>query len=448
MNKIPFVTRLYVWSIVFEPLLFFILWDRWTAGIGGNLSRILQILVLILLLLQFLMKPRKLQIINLLNPLYLNFAIYFGLAVFAGLIGLASGAYHINLMYSIIDGQSQFSRLLNSATIRPLFEYGVFLYYFFYFVVMPRYMLRSKESVSYFFSIFKKVFFVSLFLGFINLFYNFIPRHFADGRLLGFRFHGLAGEPRQAFVYLFLGLAVLKLEAYIKGRSLSKLLIMIIILAAFLTQSTSGIIGIVVFLVFFSFDRLVTSALNGRRLILILASVVAVSILLYGAMISSDRFSSYWESASNLWVLLESKSELPYLMKVQSSDIYPLYDLIVKARNLDILPVIIGSGLGSASAINNAYTPFATGEMMNPNSQLTRTLFESGIIGTFFFISSFVYPVKLLTRQMAEKDRFVFIALIWLLIGCFMGVRSSALFIFLGIFIAVFAPFTKRKETA
>jgi O-antigen ligase len=143
---------------------------------------------------------------------------------------------------------------------------------------------------------------------------------------------------------------------------------------------------------------------------------------------------------------LESGGELPYLMRIQSPDIYPLYDLTVKARELNILPIIIGSGLGSASAISNYYDPCAIGEMRNPNSQLVRCLFEAGIFGTFFFIRSFLCPVKQLTKHIAEKGRSTFITLTLLLIGCSMGIRSAAPFIYLGIFLAAFCPLLQTKK--
>lgn len=447
MSKISLITKAYVWSVVLEPLLFFILWDEWTTGIGGNVSRILQGLVIVALILKYFLKPSGLRMINFANPLYQNYIIYSGLAIFAGLVGAVSGAYNVSMQH-VLSLQSHFASLLNSPAIRPLFEYVIMIYQFIYFVVLPRYMLKTEGAVHYFFSIFKKMFFISLVVGAVNLALavvgiRLLPRHISDlvsgGGFAGVRFHGLAGEPRDAFVYLFLGLVFFKLEAYTKGQSLSKYWIVTIISAAILTQSASGLIGIAVFLVLYTMDSL-TYAVNVRRFYLLFAILIIVPVLLYGAISSSERLLEYLESMSDLWSLLESRAELPYLMLVQSPNIYPLYDLTVKARDLNILPIIIGSGLGSSSAINNLYASFAEGQMINPNSQIVRSLFECGIIGTFFFIRSFVYPIKRLTKRIAIKDRSTFIILTWLLIGSFLGHRSAAPFIYLGIFLAVFAP--------
>jgi len=446
MSKISLISKVYVWSVVFEPLLFFIIWDQWMAGIGGNISRLLQGFVIIALILKYFIKPSGLRIINFANPLYRNYGIYLGLAIFAGLVSALSGAYQVSVPYSTSE-QSYFASLLNSPAFRPVFEYVIAIYYFIYFVVLPRYMLKTEGAVLYFFSFFKTMFIISLVVGLANLAFavsgiHLVPRHIADwaygGVYAGVRFHGLAGEPRDAFVYLFLGLAVFNLDAYIKGQSLSKFLIITVILAAVLTQSASGLIGIAVFLVLFGTYSL-THAMNVRTFSLLLAILILTPVLIYGAIGSSERFLQYLKSTSGLWYLLESGGKLPYLMMVQSINIYPLYDLTVKARELNILPIIIGSGLGSSSAINNHYAPFAE-QMLNPNSQLVRSLFESGIVGTFFLIMSFIYPVKRLTKYIATKDRFIFITLTLLLIGCFMGNRSAAPFIYLGIFLAAFAP--------
>lgn len=447
MSKISLITKVYVWSVVLEPLLFFILWDEWTTGIGGNISRILQGLVIIALILKYFIKPSGLRIINFANPLYRNYVIYTGLAIFAGLIGAVSGSYNVSMSYSS-SLQSHFANLLNSSAFRPLFEYVIIIYHFIYFVVLSRYMLKNKGTVLYFFSVFKKMFIISLVIGVVDLALavvgiRLLPRHIADwgygGVYAGVRFHGLAGEPRDAFVYLFLGLTVFNLEAYTKGKSLSKYWIVAIISAALLTQSASGLIGIAVFLVLYIMDSL-TYAMNVRRFFLLLAILIIVPVLIYGAISSSNRLLLYLNSTTDLWYLLESKGELPYLMMVQSQNIYPLYDLTVKARALNILPIIIGSGLGSSSAINNLYASFAEGQMINPNSQIVRSLFECGIVGTFFFIRSLVYPVKQLTKYIAIKERSTFIILTWLLIGSFLGHRSAAPLIYLGIFLAVFAP--------
>ena len=102
--------------------------------------------------------------------------------------------------------------------------------------------------MKYFFSVFKTLFIISFVVGVIDLGFaangiHLVPRHIADWRMVGMRFHGLAGEPRDAFVYLFFGLAILHLHAHFRGLKLSKWWYVAIIAAALFTQSTSGFLG-------------------------------------------------------------------------------------------------------------------------------------------------------------------------------------------------------------
>lgn len=443
--KMSLLSRIFVWSIIFEPLLFFILFERTISGVTSNLGRILQIVVVIGLVLKLLSrcltsKSADVRLVNFSNPLlYINYGIYFFLAMFAGFIGLLSGAYDLPTAYEQSNDVSGFSLFLNSQAIRPVFEYVVTLYYFVYFAILPQYLLKTEISVEYFFSVFKTVFIISFVIGVIDFAFSavgisLVPRHIADWRTVGVRFHGLAGEPRDAFVYLFLGLAILHLQAHFKGLILSKWWVVAIIAAALLTQSASGLLGIMFFLGLISLYSLGRMSIQGFvRLFFLLTLTIA---FVYVAAVNSDRIMEYLESASYLWSILETGGEIPYLMSVQMSSIYPLYDLTVKFRDFNILPIFIGSGLGSASVINNIFN--ATAEMNNPTSQFVRVVFETGLIGAYFFIMSFAYPVTYLTKHLPANKRRGFILLTLLLLGCFLAHRSAASFIYLGIFIAAF----------
>lgn len=446
----PLISRMYVWSIVLEPLLFFVLFEQTTSGVQSNLARILQMVVVSGLVLNVLARCLNsgfahIRLPKLSSPLYINFAIYFVLVGLAGIIGFLSGAYDIPVAYEAYD-RSGFSRFINSKAIRPLLEYAVTLYYFAYFVILPRYLLKTEKSLAYFFAVFRRMFIISFVVGVIDFGFagvgiSLVPRHIADWVMVGMRFHGLAGEPRDAFVYLFFGLGMLHLDANYKGVTLSRWWVVAIIAAALATQSASGLIGMVLFLGLYgiySTGRLSIYEI-GRLFILI----PLVAAFLYVATINSERILMYLESASGLWAVLESREHIPILMQVQSVDIFPLYDMTIKLRNLDILPIIIGSGLGSASAVNNvyeyAYDSYFIG-LNNPHAEIVRIIFESGLLGLYFFIISFTGPVKRLIKHLPVKQQRDFLLLMFLLLGCFFGHRSAAAFIYLGILFAVFRP--------
>jgi len=444
--RIPLLSRFYAWSVVLEPMLFFIFFERTVTGVGGNFSRILQIIVIICLifrLLAFLSKSVDIRVFNFTSPLFVNYGLYLYCGIVAGLVGLMSGTYSVLLPYGLHHNESGFSKFLNSAEFRPLFEYLIALYYFVYFVILPKYLLTTQKIVEYFLSTFKIVFVISFVIGVIDYGFSIfnidlVPRHFSDWRHVGVRFHGLAGEPRDAFVYLFLGMAMLHLQAYFKGLTLSKWWVFAIITAATLTQSASGLLGIVCFLGLYGVYS--TGRLTARYFVRWLAVITLTIALLYVNFVSSERIILYWEGASNVWLYLEAGAKLPFPMSVVANNIYPLYDLTVKIRDLNILPVLIGSGFGSSSAINNLY--FGTlGEISNPNAQLVRVVFESGLIGIYLFIMSFAYPVKYLTKHIPKNKQHEFMLLTLLLIGCFLAHRSAASFIYLGIFIASFRTY-------
>ncbi len=103
------LSRLYTWSVIFDPLLFFILAGPGLIGIPVSVARILQVLVLAGLVIKTVnnvvcTNAVKVRIFNVTNPLYVNFSIFFILLVIAGGIGFFTGAYDL-LPYSDLQDQ-------------------------------------------------------------------------------------------------------------------------------------------------------------------------------------------------------------------------------------------------------------------------------------------------------------------------------------------------------
>lgn len=439
--------RLYVWSIIVEPLLFFVIWETDVTGVTGQLSHLLQLVVIICLVLSssikmiFSSKTARIRFVKLSSPLYVNYIIYMCVVIVAGCFGFFSGGYSLPGSYSYNETEISFYQFVNSRTVRPFFEYLIILFYFVYFTVLPQYFLTNKKELDYFFFYFKLLFIISTVVGFIDLglvFFNIhlVPLHIAAWVMTDLRFHGLAGEPRHAFIYLFFSLAMLHLNAYYRGVSFNNSWIAVVIFAALLTQSFSGVLGIIFFLGLYGAysvcNNCSTSGFIKRVILLIpILGVVYVSTVL------SPRIHDYVDALAMVSSSLDSGQQLSYLMSIQSSDIYPLYDLTVKFRNFNWLPIFIGSGLGSSSVINNIYSSdYMT--IRNPNSQIVRIVFESGLLGSFFFIKSFTSPVKSITKYLSREKQQQFMMLSFLLVGIFLSLRSAACFIYLGVFIAVF----------
>ena len=150
-NSFNFLGKLFVWSIIFEPLLFFIVVSQEVSGVGGNVSRLLQVLVILLLILVFLVK--KEPGLKIPNPFFHHFRWYFAylfLLILSAIYGFVSGAYGSTSEVRTFEVQnvSFISYVLNSAWIRPLFEYFIAFYYFVYFVVLPQYLLNSRKAID------------------------------------------------------------------------------------------------------------------------------------------------------------------------------------------------------------------------------------------------------------------------------------------------------------
>ena len=143
----------------------------------------------------------------------------------------------------------------------------------------------------------------------------------------------------------------------------------------------------------------------------------------------------YWDAFSDIWFILESKAELPYYLKVQLGEIFPIYDLIKMIQNGEIMRVIFGSGPGSAALNNYSYidTLDAYG---NPNSQGIRLLYESGFLGSCFYLLAFFVPVRILTSGYERSIRLNFYNYMALIIAGCLALRSPIAYIYLGIFIS------------
>ena len=96
-NSFNYLGKLYVWSIIFEPLLFFIVVSQDVSGVGGNIGRLLQMVVILLLILTTLVgKEPSLKVPN---PFYHHFrwySAYLFASILAALYGIFSGAFEIS----------------------------------------------------------------------------------------------------------------------------------------------------------------------------------------------------------------------------------------------------------------------------------------------------------------------------------------------------------------
>jgi len=443
--RINFIIKIYILSVVMEPFYMFVLAPQGFTGIGASFSRILQFIVCASLCLKFFSSKRdRDRIFNSFSPLNNNITYYFIFAILVGFLGLYTGSYSFNIESSTqVVSNSIIADFILSLTFRPFIEYVIAFYYFVYFVVIAVYMLTSKEAIDYFFRIFGIAFLICIVLGYIDYLYMSIyyhesagyllPRHLADGNEVGFRFHGIAGEPRDAFSYLMLSLGIFTLrDIWEDKKKLTLFWIILIITSAFLTESFSGILGIAFFGILIVIYYLPFASSKMKRLLLYIFLLVALIIFIN--ILVSPRLFTYYQELFKLYSLLDgglSLSDTVY--RFTMNNIYPIWHLWTEIREFNFLHFFIGNGLGSTPAINQYY--MHSNEMINPNANIIRTLYETGVIGTLLFISVFLTPIKKMYVNSTIHSKLIIFML--LMLGMYFAHRSAIPYIFLGITLVV-----------
>ena len=79
-SKLKLISKVYIWSVVMEPLLYFILAPQNITGIGANFARIFQFIVVASLCMK-LFSSKRAKIPNCFSPLNKNFTYYFIFAI-------------------------------------------------------------------------------------------------------------------------------------------------------------------------------------------------------------------------------------------------------------------------------------------------------------------------------------------------------------------------------
>ena len=435
--------KIYVWSVCLEPMLY-LLWMDYIYGSNLGVSRTLQIIVLLCLVFRFIINGFKIRSFNIFDPMYKYYSYFMFFSVFSALFGIIYGAYTIP---SIPIIETMFM-----SVYRPFIEYIINIYYFGYFVILARFMLNEGDIIDYFFKVFSIVFYFSLVVGMLDLLammiipeYGGIHRQIRGSVGVGFRFHGFAGEPRDAFVYLWLGIGVLYLKDIWSGeRKLTKKILLIIFAAMALTQSASGIFGLffasALLLIFYLYK------LNLKRKLSIVFLIILLSTFILIVIETSGRLGNYLGGFSTLYSDLINGIELNGNILQSVSNIYPVWDRLTEFIKFNFLTLFIGTGLGTSSVINNIYM-MEINKVINPNANAVRMVYDVGVIGSILLVLSFIYPIERFNANKEMRLKLLFLMLF--IIGAYFGHRSVAPFLFLGIMIMTFEikfPLSLRKD--
>ena len=130
-SRVNLLSKVYIWSVVMEPLYYFVMASQHITGVGANFSRVLQFFVVACLCLKLLFFPLKVRISNPFNPLNINYTYYFIFAILAGCYGLVSGAYSLDFgMDLTVEPVSFIKSIIQHRFFRPFLEYFIIFYYF------------------------------------------------------------------------------------------------------------------------------------------------------------------------------------------------------------------------------------------------------------------------------------------------------------------------------
>ena len=289
----------------------------------------------------------------------------------------------------------------------------------------------------------ERAFYFCLILGFLDLFFayfgsGFIPRHLVDTPSwvsVGVRFHGIAGEPRDAFPYLIFGLLIIQIKATLLDQKTPWILLPMVVLALLSTQSGSGVVGIALGAVIFALFNFNLTRFSAGKLKAIFAIILTLVLVAYSVS-QTDRLREYYFAFLDINDLLSSGAELPYLVVVQSNNIFPLWVTLQNLLNFNLLPVLFGSGMGSSAIVNSNLGDFG-GAIANSHAQITRTIFESGFVGLWLYILFFYTPFKILLKHLPKVNRQFFYIVFFMLLGTSLGHRSTTIFVFTGIVISI-----------
>jgi hypothetical protein len=446
-KKVNFQTKLYVWSILLEPMLFFVLMSQEVSGIALNISRILQFFVLARLFI-FITGFSKstyayFNITSPLSPVLRKYTYYLIYLLIVSILGLLMGRYNF---HEVVIEHKSFMSAINLMQYRPMWEFVILGFQFFYFIILAPYFLKSDLSIRYFFRMFSVLFFTNLLVGWIDFIlvggFNFdlVIRHIADfgspGGNVGFRFHGFCGEPRDAFVYLLAAMLIFSIKSQYESSGVRniKYLNLLIILTMIMTQSMSGIIGIIIgsiLVIIFTFSRM-----SQKQILRQLFLLIGISLLIIVNINYSDRLGIYANQFQHILNLFENdNSFMPYEVMVQFNNIYPVIVLYREVINYNFFPILFGSGIGSVGSV--LFETDLWEGFVNPNSQIIRLIYENGLIGLSLYIFS-VMRIYLYTTTWIAKERLTSMLWIFLfLLGSYLAHRSSLLLICLGLLLAV-----------
>jgi hypothetical protein len=393
--------KLFLSGILFELLLYFVLLDNNVAFITLNIGKIILIpcfFIYFLLNYNLILKP---------NINGIKWYIIFVFVVFISSI--------LNIFIYSVD----------KIPLRSFFEVLIYIYNIFLFFLIPRELFKMDNS---FIKFFKLVLLIILFFGFLDIIttylgFDLLTRHLFDITNVGPRFHSFLGEPRDAFVVLSSLLFFISYYNYKSFFTNYKYYVFALLTAIILTQSLSGVLGIIIGIILFIFYTTKIKILYKYIFPISLVLLILFIGINFSVGETENRFSMYLDGLDELYILLK-QGDISPLFKGQVASILPVYLQYQNLINLNLFPLLFGYGIGMSSFYSSEFLNL--NEVTNPASQIVRILFEFGFLGIFLFHKI----IKEFYNKLELKNNPIYLQLtFFIFIGTNLSHRSNSLLI-------------------
>jgi hypothetical protein len=212
----------------------------------------------------------------------------------------------------------------------------------------------------------------------------------------------------------------------------SRKVIGLTIFALIITQSASGLVGVIFALFIYVYtDLRITIA---RVIHMVIAFIFGIG-LVYLIILNTDRLMDYVIAAEGIYEVLKLNELLPPILFAQANNIFPLWQFFLHIGNFNMIEVFLGSGFGSSSFINNNLGGMEGLE--NPQSNAVRLIYEVGFLGFWLYLRSQIQLIRIVSKNyLCTEGRFFYLLAI-LLVGICLGHRSTTILILCGVALAI-----------
>ena len=338
-----------------------------------------------------------------------------------------------NKEFNFTDNSNIFYKLY----LKDLIKY--FSYYFFFCIIGP--IIIAKNKLIFFKLLLTFTIILISFGMFMIIYYNFVGHdliqrlfYYKDASVVGARFYSLFGEPRDATVALVTIISMIiilfkNFDKKIKLKYINYVFITAIlsIIALFSTKSATLLLIIIfssliilIFIIFLKVSR--------QQLIILFMTITLFSFFSFLAIYFFPRLNGYFLEFINLTKFLFNNTNSLDMSIInnnfantrliaQIKDVYPILKYLEGVRDFEYLKILFGNGTYASFTLN-------TNDFIQPHSNLSRFLYDNGIVGigllTLFFYSTLTF-----------KKNFYDIVLLSLVFSGFLALNSMFIFGFL-----------------